>query len=126
MNDWANILLTVAGTAASVSLAIWQAKKAAKAEIEKLQTIWAHEKEIAYDAEFDEMVAAVSLLVKHPAIANFTTAISKVGAYRSKATGELAEVIDKLNNLLDRGSLNYSEIEETLNAAIECKRKDNS
>lgn len=126
MNDWANILLTVAGTAASVSLAIWQAKKAAKAEIEKLQTIWAHEKETAYDAEFDEMVAAVSLLVKHPAIANFTTAISKVGAYRSKATGELAEVIDKLNDLLDRGNLNYSEIEETLNAAIECKRKSNS
>lgn len=126
MNDWANILLTVAGTAASVSLAIWQAKKAAKAEIEKLQTIWTHEKEIAYDAEFDEMVAAVSLLVKHPAIANFTTAISKVGAYRSKATGELAEVIDKLNDLLDRGNLNYSEIEETLNAAIECKRKGNS
>lgn len=56
----------------------------------------------------------------------FSAAISKVGAYRSKATGELAEVIDKLNDLLDRGNLNYSEIEETLNAAIECKRKSNS
>lgn len=115
------------GCAAISGIVAWiVAKQAAKAEIKKLQTIWAHEKEIAYDAEFDEMVAAVSLLVKHPAIANFTTAISKVGAYRSKATGELAEVIDKLNDLLDRGNLNYSEIEETLNAAIECKRKGNS
>ncbi len=115
------------GCAAISGIVAWVvAKQAAKAEIKKLQTIWAHEKETAYDAEFDEMVAAVSLLVKHPAIANFTTAISKVGAYRSKATGELAEVIDKLNDLLDRGNLNYSEIEETLNAAIECKRKGNS
>lgn len=114
------------GCAAISGIVAWVvAKQAAKAEIKKLQTIWAHEKETAYDAEFDEMVAAVSLLVKHPAIANFTTAISKVGAYRSKATGELAEVIDKLNDLLDRGNLNYSEIEETLNAAIECKRKGN-
>lgn len=115
------------GCAAISGIVAWVvAKQAAKAEIKKLQTIWAHEKETAYDAEFDEMVAAVSLLVKHPAIANFTTTISKVGAYRSKATGELAEVIDKLNDLLDRGNLNYSEIEETLNAAIECKRKGNS
>ena len=44
MNDWAEIILAVAGTTASVSLAIWQAKKTAKAEIEKLQAIWAHEK----------------------------------------------------------------------------------
>lgn len=115
------------GCAAISGIVAWiVAKQAAKAEIEKLQAIWAHEKETAYDTEFDEMVAAVSLLVKHPAIANFTTAISKVGAYRSKAPGELAEVIDKLNDLLDRGNLNYSEIEETLNAAIECKRKGNS
>lgn len=115
------------GCAAISGIVAWVvAKQAAKAEIKKLQTIWAHEKETAYDTEFDEMVAAVSLLVKHPAIANFATAISKVGAYRSKATGELAEVIDKLNDLLDRGNLNYSEIEKTLNAAIECKRKGNS
>ena len=126
MNNWVEIILTVAGTAASVSLSIWQAKKTAKAEIEKLKTIWAHEKETAYDAEFDEMAAAVSLLVKHPAPANFNAAISKVGAYRSKASGELAVTIDNLNNLLGWGNLNYREIEKTLTAAIECKRKGSS
>lgn len=126
MNDWANILLTVAGTAASVSLAIWQAKKAAKAEIEKLQAIWAHEKETAYDTEFDEMVAAVSLFIKHPASANYNTAVSKAGSYRSKAAGELAAMVDKLDTLLDRNSLNYAEIDRALTAAIECKRKGNS
>ena len=34
------------------------AKQAAKAEIKKLQTIWAHEKETACDTEFDSMAAA--------------------------------------------------------------------
>ena len=37
------------------------AKQAAKAEIKKLQTIWAHEKETACDADFDKMVSTVSL-----------------------------------------------------------------
>ena len=126
MNDWVEIILAVAGTTASVSLAIWQAKKTAKSEIEKLQAIWAHEKETTYDAEFDEMVAAVSLFIKHPASANYNAAVSKVGSYRSKSAGELAAMVDKLDALLDRHSLNYAEIDRALTAAIECKRKGNS
>lgn len=126
MNDWAEIILAIAGTTASVSLAIWQAKKTAKSEIEKLQAIWAHEKETAYDTEFDEMAAAVSSFVKHPAPANFTVAVRKVGAYRSKATGELATQIDKLDALLERNGLNCTEIDRALTDAIEYKRKKNN
>lgn len=123
MNDWANILLTVAGTAASVSLAIWQAKKAAKAEIEKLQAIWAHEKETACDADFDAMIAAVSLYAKHPYPANFQTAASAVGVYRGKATGEMATEVDKLSQLIVRECPNCAAVSDQLQAVIMCKRE---
>ena len=50
------------GCAAISGIVAWVvAKQAAKAEIKKLQTIWAHEKETACDADFDKMVSAVSL-----------------------------------------------------------------
>nr|DAK58626.1 MAG TPA: hypothetical protein [Caudoviricetes sp.] len=35
-------------------------------------------------------------------------------------------MVDKLDALLDRNSLNYTEIDRALTAAIECKRKGNS
>lgn len=101
------------------------AKQAAKAEIKKLQTIWAHEKETACDTEFDSMAAAVTLYAKWPSPKGFQDATNAVAIYRAKATGEIAVEVDKLSGLIERFSPNCDAILKQLNVVIECKRKAN-
>lgn len=101
------------------------AKQAAKAEIKKLQTIWAHEKETACDADFDKMVSAVSLYAKYPSPNGFHDATDAVAVYRAKASGEMAIEVDKLSGLIERFTPNCDAISKQLNAVIECKRKAN-
>lgn len=101
------------------------AKQAAKAEIKKLQTIWAHEKETACDADFDKMVSAVSLYAKYPSPNGFHDATDAVAIYRAKATGGIAGEVDNLSGLIERFSPNCDEILKQLNTVIECKRKAN-
>ena len=103
------------GCAAISGIVAWiVAKQAAKAEIKKLQTIWAHEKETACDADFDKMVSAVSLYAKYPSPNDFHAATDAVAVYRAKATG-----------LVERFNPNCDAISKQLNAVIECKRKAN-
>lgn len=101
------------------------AKQAAKAEIKKLQTIWAHEKETACDADFDKMVSAVSLYAKYPSPNGFHDETDAVAIYRAKATEEMAVEVDKLSGLIERFRPNCDAILEQLKAVIECKRKAN-
>lgn len=101
------------------------AKQAAKAEIKKLQTIWAHEKETACDADFDKMVSAVSIYAKAPSPNGFAGTTNAVAVYRAKATGEIAVEVDKLSGLIERFSPNCDAILKQLNVVIECKRKAN-
>lgn len=112
------------GCAAISGIVAWVvAKQAAKAEIKKLQTIWAHEKETACDADFDAMIAAVSLYAKQPYPANLQTAASAVGVYRGKATGEMATEVDKLSQLIVRECPNCAAVSDQLQAVIMCKRE---
>ena len=83
------------------------AKQAAKAEIKKLQTIWAHEKETACDTEFDSMAAAVTLYAKWPSPKGFQDATNAVAIYRAKVTGEMATEVDKLSRMIVRTSSGY-------------------
>lgn len=99
------------------------AKQAAKAEIKKLQTIWAHEKETACDADFDKMESTVSLYAKYPSPNGFHDATDAVAVYRAKATGEIAVEVDKLSGLIERFTPNCDSILKQLNTVIECKRK---
>lgn len=101
------------------------AKQAAKAEIKKLQTIWAHEKETACDTEFDSMAAAVTLYAKRPSPKGFQDATNAVAIYRAKVTGEMATEVDKLNRMIVRTSSGYENILIQLDAIIERKRKAN-
>ncbi len=101
------------------------AKQAAKAEIKKLQTIWAHEKETACDTEFDSMAAAVTLYAKWPSPKGFQDATNAVAIYRAKANEEMAVEVDKLSGLIERFNPNCDAISKQLNAVIECKRKAN-
>lgn len=121
--NWGEVLVATISVVGSAIVSFCISQKTAKAEIEKLKAIWAHEKESAYDADFDEMIAAVSAFVKTRTNNNFTNSVAKVAAYRSKATGELATIVDKLNSLLDRNSLNYDEIDKELTIALKCKRE---
>ena len=112
------------GCAAISGIVAWiVAKQAAKAEIKKLQTIWAHEKETACDADFDKMVSAVSLYAKYPSPNDFHAATNAVGIYRAKATGEAAEKVDELSRLIVRECPNCAAVSDQLQAVIECKRK---
>lgn len=114
------------GCAAISGFVAWiVAKQAAKAEIKKLQTIWAHEKETACDADFDKMVSAVSLYAKYPSPNGFHDATDAVAIYRAKATEEMAVEVDKLSGLIERFRPNCDAILEQLKAVIECKRKAN-
>lgn len=114
------------GCAAISGIVAWiVAKQAAKAEIKKLQTIWAHEKETACDTEFDSMAAAVTLYAKWPSPKGFQGATNAVAIYRAKATGEMATEVDKLSQMIVRTSSEYRPILTQLDAIIECKRKAN-
>lgn len=114
------------GCAAISGIVAWVvAKQAAKAEIKKLQTIWAHEKEAACDADFNKMVSAVSNYAKYPSPNGFHDATDAVAIYRAKATGGIAGEVDKLSGLIERFNPNCDAISTQLNTVIECKRKAN-
>lgn len=114
------------GCAAISGIVAWiVAKQAAKAEIKKLQTIWAHEKETACETEFDSMAAAVTLYAKWPSPKGFQDATNAVAIYRAKATGEMATEVDKLSWMIVRTLSGYENILIQLDAIIERKRKAN-
>ena len=58
--SWGEIGVSAFSVLASAGVSVYISKRTAKAEIEKLRAIWAHEKEAACDSDFDAMVAAVS------------------------------------------------------------------
>ena len=70
--SWGEIGVSAFSVLASAGVSVYISKRTAKAEIEKLKAIWAHEKEAACDSDFDAMVAAVSLYAKYPSPANFS------------------------------------------------------
>ena len=102
------------------------AKAAANAEIKKLELTWAHEKQISIDSDFDKMVAYVSYFAKNNSPNSYKEAIDTTAFYRTKATGEMAKIIDSLSQLLIRNNTNSLEIEKLLDKAVEHKRKSNS
>lgn len=124
MIDWENVIFPAIGVLVSSGLAVWQAKKTAKAEIEKLQAVWAHEKETACDADFDSMVAAVLLYAKDPSLKAFIDATNAVGIYQAKASGAVAEAVDRLSHLIIRYSPDKDAVLRQLDEVIKCKRGD--
>lgn len=121
--SWGEIGVSAFSVLASAGVSVYISKRTAKAEIEKLKAIWAHEKEAACDSDFDAMVAAVSLYAKYPSPANFQSATNAVGIYRAKATGEAVEKVDELSRLIVRECPNCTAVSDQLQAVIECKRK---
>lgn len=121
------MLLTVIryiGGAAITGIVSWGvAKITAKAEIQKLRETWAHENESAYDADFDNMVAAVSNLIRFPSTPAAKEAIEKTALFRPKAIGEMADVVDEINAMLSRQCPNYELLAGKIDEAMRIKRK---
>lgn len=101
------------------------AKHTAKAEIEKLNATWAHEKDAAFEENFESMVAAVNFFIKYGDIQTFRVASEKVAIVRAQSYSPLAYEVDKLNDCLSLKNTNFAKIQDALSAVIETKRITN-
>ena len=116
-------IIALAGIALSGFVSWLIAKHAAKVEINRLQTVWAHEKAESADVAFEEMVVAVSRYVKDTSLQAFADAQGSVCIYRAKATGELAQLVDDLDALIIRGTPDRAAVSAKLSYIVQCKRK---
>lgn len=113
------------GSAFIAGLISWCiSKSTAKAEIKKLRETWEHEKETVVNAEFDNMISAVSFFIRSPSGPTGKAAIEKTALFRSKANGELAVIVDELSDMLLQQYANYGDISLKLNEAVKIKRGD--
>lgn len=120
---WSEVL-TGATSAAIAGLISWAiAKTAARAEIQKLRETWAHEKEAAIDEEFDNMVAAVSNLIRFPSTPAAKEAVEKTALFRPKASGAMSDVVDEINVMLSRQCPNYELLAMKIDEAMRIKRE---
>lgn len=123
---WVEIIVAVIGVAGIIFTAHTSkrvAETTAKAEVFKLRETWAHEKELALDADFDEMVAAVSGFLRYGDLKQAIEAEQKTAICRAKATGELATTVDALSVVLSRQNPDRNTVQAKLDAAVEIKRK---
>lgn len=102
------------------------ARYTAKAEIERLEATWAHERSAAFESCFAEMVGAVTYFVNHCDVGSFKDAVAKVAAVRSQATGGLANAVDELSSLLTLRGGDNRRIQAALTAVIDRKRVSGS
>lgn len=86
--SWGEIGVSAFSVLASAGVSVYISKRTAKAEIEKLQAIWAHEKEAACDSDFDAMVAAVCTQVRPKT----STSITQVSSSSGSPTARIVSV----------------------------------
>ena len=115
-------LIAVLGVALSAFVSWFTARFAAKAEIQRLQTVWTHEKEAANEEAFDTMIKSVNRYVKDTSLDAFRDAQDSVILYRSKATGQLARLVDELDPLILRGTPDRAAVTAKLEQILNCKR----
>lgn len=122
---WVEIITPVVSAAASGLISWAIAKVSARAEIKKLRETWAHEKETAIDAEFDQMASSVSAYLMYKSLANAIEAAQTITTYRAKATADLAASVDSLSELFEHPEQNQQRIKQALDKIIELKRPKN-
>lgn len=117
------IILSLAGVVISCFSSWRIAKHTAKSEIAKLQTMWAHEKESANDAAFDNMVKAVNRYLKDTSIEAFAAALDSVSLCRARLTGDLADLVDQLDSFIVRGVPDRPALSAKLQELVQHKRE---
>ena len=89
-------------------------------QFEQQKAQWDHEKEVASDKDFDEMVASVSRYISYNVLMYQAEAMESVGKLRSKATGQLAKACDQLYSAIESDST--YDASRLLSSIIEIKR----
>lgn len=117
-------LIAIAGTAVSAGVSWFVSRSTANKEIEKMQLAWEREDVISSDDEFAEMAAGVAEFVQSYSALHQRNAIAKVAAIRSKETGELGKLLDKLYDAIK--SCDYIRTDIILSAVINEKRNAKS
>lgn len=111
----------------STRISKFTTKAEIKAAREQQNRVWEHEKEITENAEFSEMLTAVSEFLRLKSGVSYKTAIEKVNLIRIKAHGIMATQLDSLyysiENNGDRVSVDNNEVKKWLACVIEEQRK---
>ena len=110
------------GVALSALVSWFTARHTAKAEIKRLQAVWAHEEEAADNAALEEMISAVSLYVKNTSLPAFVAAQESVSVCRVRVAGELGQLVDELDTLVIRATPDRAAVSKKLDQVVQCKR----
>lgn len=95
------------------------AAKTVDAEIAKLKATWEHERAVADDRDFGDMVSAVTLFSQNDCCDYHRRAVEATAAVRAHATGDVAAAVEQLNTLLVRHMNNGGEIRAALENVLQ-------
>lgn len=113
-------LISVAGVALSAFVSKRTAETVANKETEKMKLKWEREDVVSSDEEFASMVDAAAQTIAHPSSENYSVAVGRVAAIRSKEIGTLGELMDELYKAIR--NLDYERADEWLTKIIKLKR----
>ena len=118
-------IITVIGNIISAKIAQKTAEKTAREtankEIEKMERTWECEDLVSSDEEFAEMASLVSSFTYVQDGFAALDSVKKIAEIRSKESGDIAEILDKLYNAVVNED--YAQADRLLTAAIAEKRK---
>ena len=121
--DILGIVLPVLATIVAAFIAKRQASRELELKFDHLQKQWEHERELATESRFSEMAAAVSNYIHSQGSNVWTDALAKVAAVRVESNGDLAAALDRLYDVLDKGS--RDKVASALSSAINLYRDEN-
>lgn len=114
-------LVSVIGGIITAHISRKNAADAAKQELERLERTWDHEDIVSSEDEFSEMAALVSKFVCFANGAWDVDALSKVAEVRSRESGVLGTILDKLYASIRQ--CHYQDADNLLSEAIAEKRR---
>lgn len=117
MPFWITPALNVLAVLLSSFISYRISKNTLAAELKKLNTVWQHEKLVQSNAEFDEMVASVSVFLARPTYEFLESAARAVGVYRAKAPSDMIDAVDDLSSSLSTRDVS------SISAALACLLK---
>lgn len=121
--DILGIVLPVLATIVAAVIAKRSASKELQIKFDHLQKQWEHERELAAETRFSEMVAAVSRTANTQDWQPRTEAFALVASMRAETSGALAEALDRLYDDLHKSD--RKQIEAALTSAVQLYRDEN-
>nr|DAY81991.1 MAG TPA: hypothetical protein [Caudoviricetes sp.] len=100
MPTWITPVSNLLAVLLSAYLSYRVSKLTLHAELKKLDAVWKHERQAQDDADFAEMVAAVSVYLSHPTYEFLERSARAVGVYRAKSPADISASVDELGGSL--------------------------